>query len=286
MFADSGKVKLKRIADGVSTLEEENINDWEAFQAVLDGIKAVPESVKDGLTRVYNTSGLVALYNPEEYSDTWDENIRGAKVVFSAIKTVHTHRGPIADAIAIIFAIYLNHLPKCAQEVINRKLGLKVLNYGSRYVAVKVISNALNKLSRIIMRQVLISAAFQKISQRIAGSSATALTKVLSPLTIVMTAAIFEDAGQARRRLKGKYPLIYNELRPHNLDMVYFLIEQPMEVFLQSIQRAKTQSGTFSRAAEQLFCNKKNTHSIAANLLYTPANRGLLELSKLIDRAR
>ena len=50
--------------------------------------------------------------------------------------------------------------------------------------------------------------------------------------SLITMQGILYDAGAASDRLRVRYPRVWADLRNHNLDMVYFLIEKPMQKYL------------------------------------------------------
>jgi hypothetical protein len=54
--------------------------------------------------------------------------------------------------------------------------------------------------------------------------------------TLIGAQGTLYQAGAASKRLERKFPIIFMEMRNENLDMIYFLIEKPMEKYLNAIR--------------------------------------------------
>lgn len=65
-----------------------------------------------------------------------------------------------------------------------------------------------------------------------------------------------EEAARASHRLRSKHPLIYKLFRKKDLDMIYFLIEKPMEeTYLKAIQAAQHSPDLYKQKVKEKVCN-------------------------------
>lgn len=84
-------------------------------------------------------------------------------------------------------------------------------------------------LTRTISDKIITSLRTQKLTSAIVRGGATVA------LNIVMVQGLIEEAARASRRMKEKYSSTYMKVSPMNLDMVYFLVERPLEPYLMFI---------------------------------------------------
>jgi hypothetical protein len=181
----------------------------------------------------------------DSVKQAWGENVRLFFLLIKVGRFVFSdYRNPVLQAVEIILKHYYETLPECAKRALIKKLALKAASAGTHF-----------GLSYLLARTVS-----KTISNRIAKTEAT--KKLISSsvkaagLFLTIQGAIYTSA-QASRRLRAKYPQIYFEMKKHDLDMLYFLIEKPMAKYLNAITSYKIHKKVYTARVEQVYCDCK-----------------------------
>lgn len=205
-------------------------------EAVGGGIKSIPKSLWFGLVRVGK------VMHPTDWQEPWNESKRFVRLLKNSVKTGITHTNPIVQTINIIVTIYLDYLPDCARHAVMRHAGLVGAGIGGKYIGTQI---AARTIAKPIAQKIVADTFYKKLASIVVGNAAS----------ILVTIGIMEEAARASNRLKISYPNVYYELHKYDLDMVYFLIEQPMEKYLYSIKRAQLYPKMFKQEAIKNLCS-------------------------------
>ena len=197
----------------------------------------LPQSFAQGAKRAVNT---INVFNPSEFAETWSENVRGGKLIVSAITTAASNSGPIVQIVSITLDIYFKQLPNCAQQKIMAELGIKAAYYGGRFASKRVVQQA----AKVIIQQVVSHLIFKRLLSLLTGGFAT----------LAVWYAIAQEAGDASRRLRRQAPVVYRALRKNNLDMAYFLVEDKLNKYINEVRTARNLSDTFKKNTIKLLC--------------------------------
>lgn len=182
---------------------------------ILDGIASIPHSLYLSAVRTVEGTGLIERsYRQRNEYET--------ERFFRAFKSLTSHEEPIRQLITIVITDFYAKLDEDGKKAINDKLYYSDAKLGSR-------TGAQFLLTRTISDKIITSLRTQKLASAIVRGGATV------GLNIVMVQGLIEEAARASRRMKEKYSSTYMKVSPMNLDMVYFLVERPLEPYLMFI---------------------------------------------------
>jgi len=190
-------------------------------ESIGDGVISVPETLWDGIKR---TGQGLAFWNTDEEIKIAGQNDRAYEALKGMIKYgVSNYNSPIVKAIQIILYNYYESLPDSEKK----KIISTTIDKGF-FVAGKMVTS-------ITLSQFVADKIAKKI---IANSVMKKLFRftISSEFTLLAMQGLLYKAGAASDRLKKQYPRIYMQLYIKNLDMVYFLIEESMQKYLNAIR--------------------------------------------------
>jgi len=184
-------------------------------QGIVDGLASIPQSLYFSGVRTLEGSGFLGrdLKARNEY-----ETERFMRV----FKGLISNEEPIRQLISIVITEFYSKLDENGKKAINDKMGYSDAKLGSRTGAQFYLAR---RLSDKIVAQVQTSALGGYLLR-----GASTLT-----FNVIMIQGIIEEAARASRRLAAKYTSTYVQVSPKNLDMVYFLVEKPLEPYLAYI---------------------------------------------------
>lgn len=181
-------------------------------KGIVDGLASIPESVYLATVRTVEGSGVLGreLKARNEY-----ETERFIRV----FKGLVSNEEPIRQLIIIVITAFYSKLDENAKKAVNNKMGYSDSKLGSRTGGQFYLTRAL--ADKIIAR----------IQTSRLGSYLLRGTATLT-FNAIMIQGIIEEAARASRRMKENYLEMYMKVSPVNLDMVYFLVEKPLEPYL------------------------------------------------------
>ncbi len=209
------------------------------LESIGDGIISLPETLWHGIER---TGRDLGFDGSQPFEEAWAQNWRLLKLLEHTVKyVVRDYRTPLVRSVEIIFKNYYETLPECAKRKINNAAGKKVA-----YLGGKIAVNA------IVVKEIA-----KKISDKLMKTTFfTRIPKLLikeAGLILSIQGTIYKSA-QASERLKAKFPKIWLEMKKHDLDMLYFLIEKPMQKYLNAIRMNKMLHGVYQSKVKSEYC--------------------------------
>ncbi|QKJ86984.1 hypothetical protein PMPD1_2036 [Paramixta manurensis] len=179
---------------------------------ILDGITSVGVGFYDGVIRTAQGSGLAG-------SRLKQRNAYETERFMRIIKSTANRQEPIRNLITIIVTDFYSKITPEGREAINSQIGYGVgrisARTGSQFVLAQFIAQSL--LTRMVTAE-----AYKRFIR--VGSSFT--------LNVLMLQGLVEEAAKASRRMQEHYPQTYMKVSRMNLDMVYFLVEKPLQPYL------------------------------------------------------
>lgn len=187
----------------------------------------------------------------------------------------NSQNGSLYTIVEIIFNDWFDRLPDCAQEKIAGQLAKKVVELGAKKIAKSQVKKVIRRKSlgiveRIVSR-ILVSAVAKKLLAKLgiaAGASATGVgAAVGAPLAASAVFGAYERAIGSAKEFEKKYPRLYRKVSAKNLELLIFLIDEPMQAILKEIELAEKSYTVFFRNSTRMFCEGKLVSSELKDLL-------------------
>lgn len=220
----------------------------DAATALGDGLYSVGEDLVLGAERTAEGYGM---RGSERMIEIGTENEYLLQNLYGAITNgTDLARSPLGELIKRILIRYYSYLP----EDVLRDLAVKAGAVGGGYVTGRMIIGT--ALARRVAAKLLVkiaeSAAFKALAKRLGLSVGTAATGIGIPVALLMGQGVAQRASAASQRLRQNYPELYAELRrTDGLDMLFFLVEKPMEKHLLAISAGKRNLRSLEAAARR-----------------------------------
>ncbi|MBN1089892.1 MULTISPECIES: hypothetical protein [Pantoea] len=179
---------------------------------IVEGMSSIPSGMYQGVVRTWEGSGLAG-------SDLKNRNQRETERFMRLIKATADRHEPIRQLITIVINDFYAKLDNESKQAIDSKLGYGAGRMGGRIGSQFFLAQFIAK--RILTR-ILTVEAFKRFVR--VGSSLS--------LNILMVQGLIEEASVASRRMQNRFPMTYSKVSRMNLDMVYFLVERPLEPYL------------------------------------------------------
>lgn len=188
------------------------MNLWNIGKALIEGVAQIPQDLYYAGRRAAEDSGFLGEQAQRNNAEEYD---RVGNVIMSALK----NRKVIADVIEIIVLDFMDKLPADVENKLQERLALTGVKFVSKQGARLVLATA-------IVDIILVNVFTSIIAKRAAKLG----------IGLVLSAALLygmvERASNASLRLKRINPRLHNKLVTAKLDMLYFLVEEPLAPFV------------------------------------------------------
>lgn len=179
---------------------------------IVDGMSSIPSGMYQGVLRTWQGSGLAG-------SDLKNRNQMETERFMRLIKATANRHEPIRQLITVVITDFYAKLDDKGKQAIDIRLGYGVGRLGGRIGSQFILAQFIAK--QILIR-IVTAEAFKRFVR--VGSSLS--------LNVLMIQGLIEEASIASRRMQSKFPMTYSKISRMNLDMVYFLVEKPLEPYL------------------------------------------------------
>ena len=205
---------------------------WAAF----DGFISIPQNIGYGIRR---TAEDVGFLGDEPRSRNIAENKRAYNAISKAIRFARSDSGPIAQAVRVILNEFYDEIP---DPVITE--AAKTAGVASTYMTTRIATQLalVNVISRRLTSEIATKVVARGLTRMGVGFSISAL----------IVQGMLENASQSSQRLRRQHPRIYRQLRERDLDMVYFMIEEPMSDIMELLRLKNTNPDHFDRKVREL----------------------------------
>lgn len=203
--------------------------------ALGKGIYSVGQDIALGIER---TGEGLGLGDDGRISTIGYENNAMASLIKEFIKYgIKNRNSPLYQTIVFILEHYYSYIPDDAISSLSKQAGV-----GAGYTAGRMIIG--KKLASTIAMKIAIaiaaSATYQQIAKRLGISSTASSTGIGAPIGLLMMQGLMQRSSHASMRLKNKSPKLYAILqRKGNLQLLYFLLEKPLEKHIKAISIAE-----------------------------------------------
>ena len=185
-------------------------------RGIVDGLTSLSEGFYLSAIRTVEGSGVLGrdLKRRNEYET--ERFIRAFRALIS-------NDQPIRQLITIVSTDFYAKLDDKGKKAINDRIGYSDAKLGTR-------TGAQFCLSLTLSEKIIAQLKTTRIGNYVLRGSAS------FALSAVIMQGIIEEAARASRRMKDRYSSTYMKVSPMNLDMVYFLVEEPLEPYLTYIE--------------------------------------------------
>jgi hypothetical protein len=195
--------------------------------AVVTGVVSIPVDLYYGGRRTVEDIGLLGA---DARLENAGERERLGRLIGEALR----NRNILTHLVEIILDAFFDQVPDSVLQNMASAAGAGAVRFTAR-TATKIF--LINLISRKIVERAITRAVARQIAKFGVGVA----------LKGVLLQALIERASNAAHRLRCDYPTVYKRLRTENLDMLYFIVEDYMEPYLEAIKLADTNPVEFRR---------------------------------------
>jgi len=203
--------------------------------ALGKGVYSVGEDIVLGINR---TGEGLGLGEDGRSATIGNENKAMVSLVENIIQYgINDKRSPLYKAILYILENYYTYFPDDAITYLSKKAGIGAgYTAGRMVIGKKLVTVVAMKISAAIA----VSAAYKQVAKRIGVSASATATGIGAPIGLLMAQGLMQRSSVASLRLKSKSPKLYSILRKNgDLQMLYFLLEKPMNKHVEAISIAE-----------------------------------------------
>mgnify|MGYP001059523590 FL=1 len=217
--------------------------------ALGNGIYSVGEDIVLGIER--SAEGL-GVRGSERIAQIGRENDLLVKLITDLFRYgVTAAESPLYKIISKILLKYYSSFPEEALRKLAKGAAIGGAYTAGRMVIGKALATAIAKR---IAQKIALSAAYKQISKKLGVSAGAGATGIGIPITLLMIQGVAQRSSDASMRLKALDPQLHRELRAANgLDMLYFLVEKPMQKHMKAIVAARRNPKAFENAAKEKY---------------------------------
>lgn len=160
-------------------------------------------------------------------------------------------RSPLYKSIVYVLEHYYSYFPDNAIAELAKQAGI-----GAGYTAGRMVIG--KKLAEAIATRIAVaiaaSAAYRQIAKRIGVSVGASATGIGTPIGLLMMQGLMQRSSRAAMRLRMKSPQLYFILqRNGDLQLLYFLLEKPLEKYIHAISAAEQNHDEFMNAINRKY---------------------------------
>lgn len=160
-------------------------------------------------------------------------------------------KSPLHQVIYYVLENYYSHLPEEALHEVAKEARIGVAYTAGRLVIGKKLAKA---IAMKIAAAIAATAVYRSIAMRIGVSKGASATGVGLPIGLLIGQGIMQRSSRASIRLRKKSPNLYRQLRRNgDLQLLYFIVETPLEKYVEAIALAENSPTEFRDKADVLF---------------------------------
>ena len=212
--------------------------------ALGKGIYSVGQDVVLGIER---TGEGLGLGNDGRSVAIGYENKAMVALVEDFIKFgVSEQRSPVYKSIVHVLEYYYSYFPDEAISYLAKQTGIGAgYTVGRMLIGKKLAASVATRIAVAIAA----STAYKQIAKRIGVSAGASVTGIGTPIGLLMMQGFMQRSSHASVRLKNKSPKLHSILqRNGNLQLLYFLLEKPLEKYIVAISTAERNTKQFNAA--------------------------------------
>lgn len=164
---------------------------------------------------------------------------------------VSDKRSPLYKSIVHVLEHYYSFFPDEVISTLAKQAGVGAGYTVGRMLIGKKLAAAV--ATRIAMA-IAASAAYKQIAKRIGVSAGASATGIGTPIGLLMIQGFMQRSSHASMRLKNKSPKLYGILQKNgDLQLLYFLLEKPLEKHVEAISTAEHNITKFQSAINRKY---------------------------------
>lgn len=163
------------------------------------------------------------------------------------------YRSPLYKSIVHVLELYYSNFPEHAMTTLSKQAGIGAGYTAGRMLIGKKLAEA---VATRIAAAIATSAAYKKLAKRIGVSAGASATGIGTPIGLLMVQGLVQRSSHAAMRLKVKSPGLYFNLQSNgDLQLLYFLLEKPLEKYVHAILAAETDYDDFVKAINRKYAS-------------------------------
>ena len=160
-------------------------------------------------------------------------------------------RNPLYKSIVYVLEYYYSYFPDYVITSLAKQAGI-----GAGYTVGRMVIG--KKLATAVATRIAIaiaaSAAYKQRAKRIGVSAGASATGIGTPIGLLMMQGFMQRSSHASMRLRNKSPKLYSILqRNGDLQLLYFLLEKPLEKYVVAIYSAERNNAQFQGAISRRY---------------------------------
>jgi hypothetical protein len=217
--------------------------------ALGKGVYSVGQDIALGLER---TGEGLGLGENGRMATIGYENRAMVSLISRFIKYgINDKRSPLYESIVYVLEHYYSYFPEEVIKKLSKQAGLGAAYTAGRMVIGKKLATA---VATRIAAAIAVSAAYKQIAKRIGVSAGASATGIGTPIGLLMMQGLLQRSSHASARLKSKSPKLYSILQGKgDLQLLYFLLEKPLEKYVAAISTAENNNAQFQSAIKRRY---------------------------------
>jgi len=164
---------------------------------------------------------------------------------------VSDKRSPLYKSIVYVLEHYYSYFPDNAISHLSKQAGIGAGYTLGRMVIGKKLATA---IATRIAAAIAASAAYKQLVKRIGVSAGASATGVGTPIGLLMMQGFLQRSSLASSRLRHKSPKLYSTLqRNGDLQLLYFLLEKPLQKHIDAIAIAEQNLPKFQQSIQKTY---------------------------------
>lgn len=195
---------------------------------IAEGILSMPRDLYYGSRRTVETMGFMGREVQRENAAEYE---RIARLIGAVVQG---DTSALNRLIETVLGDFFDKVPLEAREQMLAAAAGQGLNHAGR-------SGATLALVQIVTRGI--------VNRIVTGFIARELSRMTvgAAVSVILMQGMVERASNASQRLRREHPAMYQKLRAQNLDMLYFLAEEPLKPYMDALKIADTNPAEFQR---------------------------------------
>jgi hypothetical protein len=158
---------------------------------------------------------------------------------------------PLYQIVETILEKYYEKFPEDALNTRINAAGITTGYLGGRMGIGRILAG---EIAARIAVQIAETTAYKELAKKLGVSAAADSTGVGIPIGLIMAQGVAQRASRASQRLKSRNQMLWSLLRAQaGLDMIYFLVEDPMAQYLDAIDLATSNPTQFEIEVRKVY---------------------------------
>ncbi len=162
---------------------------------------------------------------------------------------IDDQRSPLYKSIVRVLEHYYSYFPDSVITTLAKQAGVGAgYTIGRMVIGKKLATVVATRIATIIAA----SATYKQIAKRIGVSTGASATGIGAPIGLLMIQGFMQRSSHASMRLRNKSPKLYSILQNNgDLQLLYFLLEKPLDTYVEAISTAERNNVQFQNAIKR-----------------------------------